>query len=81
MPHPPSPFRLVLKPDGGRPRHVECHSKIQHIDGAMRKATEFAADVGVSGSIEVYERVGSSGWTVRGRVAVKNSVVTGKWSY
>jgi hypothetical protein len=73
----PSPFRIAIFPDGGPSRTVECKRRVQSPDSAMAQARAFAADVGVSGRLEVHERVGAHGWAVRRIATVTNSAVTG----
>lgn len=73
-PTPPSPFRLFIVPDDGKPRLMECPRKIQTLQGAMTHARSFAADCGVAGRIEVHERVGAM-WLQRRTATVKSSHV------
>lgn len=53
----PSSFRLVLSPEGGQSRTVECARAVQNLTGAKQAARSWAADVGAKGTITVEQRV------------------------
>ena len=71
-----SQFRLFLRPFDGEQRPVNLPLKTRTINGAMRHAHSYAADVGLSGTVDVQERDGAMWRTLR-TATVKDSEVTG----
>lgn len=52
----PSPFRLVLAPEGEASRVIECARSVQNLNGAQKAAKSWTGDVGMKGTITVEER-------------------------
>jgi hypothetical protein len=81
---PPSPFRLILMAEFPKTqplKTVECPRSIQAVPGAKTHARQWAADVGVAGTIDLEQRVGewpSDKWTRIATADVHNSKIT-KW--
>lgn len=75
-PSPPSPFRLRIVPGEGAPRTLECPRRVQVLTGAMRHATSYAADCGISGQVEVLELMDGT-WTATRVLDVKSSSPAG----
>ncbi len=46
-------FVLILRPEGALSKRVECPLTVKVLKGAKQYASQWAADVGVSGTIEV----------------------------
>lgn len=69
-------FVLILRPEGGPSKRVECPITVKAVKGAKQHASQWAADVGERGTIDLF----AHDFSVSSRVAVatvRNSRITG----